>query len=76
MQSIVYNLFSGCSARELLERGQGGAESDVSEKGVYCLTRPISLNYPNPLTTKKLQTLSTPARVYFYLPASQVNIAI
>ena len=31
----------------------------MSEKGVYCLTRPIGLNYPNPLTTKKLKTTNS-----------------
>ena len=49
-----------CSARGLLERGQGGAERaqrerDVSEKGVYCLTRSIGLNCLN-LPKKSLKT--------------------
>ena len=32
-----------------------GAERDVSEKGVYCLTRPFGLNCPN-LPKKYLKT--------------------
>lgn len=37
--------------REGTGRDREGAERDVSEKGVYCLTRLIGPTCPNPLTT-------------------------